>query len=91
MPAGDRTGPLGRGPMTGRGAGYCGSGGSAIGFGRGRGGVGRGFGRGYGFRAFETFSAPTREEQLEAMNAQATGLEQQLQRLREEIAKLDAE
>jgi hypothetical protein len=24
MPAGDRTGPLGRGPMTGRGAGYCG-------------------------------------------------------------------
>jgi hypothetical protein len=23
MPAGDRTGPLGRGPMTGRAAGYC--------------------------------------------------------------------
>lgn len=23
MPGGDRTGPLGRGPMTGRGAGYC--------------------------------------------------------------------
>ena len=30
MPGGDRTGPLGQGPMTGRGAGYCG------GFGRGR-------------------------------------------------------
>jgi hypothetical protein len=25
MPAGDRTGPLGRGPMTGRGMGYCGN------------------------------------------------------------------
>jgi len=24
MPAGDRTGPMGMGPMTGRGAGYCG-------------------------------------------------------------------
>ncbi len=23
MPGGDRTGPLGRGPMTGRGLGYC--------------------------------------------------------------------
>jgi len=23
MPAGDRTGPLGQGPMTGRGAGFC--------------------------------------------------------------------
>ncbi|MBN1287604.1 MAG: DUF5320 domain-containing protein [Anaerolineae bacterium] len=23
MPAGDRTGPIGQGPMTGRGAGYC--------------------------------------------------------------------
>ena len=24
MPSGDRTGPMGQGPMTGRGAGYCG-------------------------------------------------------------------
>jgi len=58
MPFGDRTGPRGMGPMTGRGAGYC------AGFGRpgfanpmpGRGwagwgyglGMGRGFGRGMG-------------------------------------------
>lgn len=55
MPWGDRTGPMGRGPMTGRGAGYCAGynmpgytnpiGGR--GYGRGR-GFGRGFGRGYG-------------------------------------------
>ncbi len=62
MPVGDRTGPAGLGPMTGRGAGYCaGYGapgyvntGSYGGFGRGRGfgrGGGRGFGRGFGFGA----------------------------------------
>lgn len=48
MPGGDRTGPLGRGPMTGRAAGFC-SGFSGPGYanpGSGR-GWGRGFGRGY--------------------------------------------
>ena len=48
MPGDDRTGPMGQGPMTGRGAGYC-SGASMPGFanpvpgrGFGRGGFGRG-------------------------------------------------
>lgn len=51
MPSGDRTGPLGSGPMTGRGLGICagygvpGYANNFIGFGRGRGG---GFGRGLG-------------------------------------------
>ena len=58
MPAGDRTGPLGFGPMTGRGAGYCAgypvpgyanAWGGRFGAGLGR-GWGRGFGRGRGFR-----------------------------------------
>lgn len=58
MPGGDRTGPLGTGPMTGRGLGICaGYGipgyanpGFGRGFGRGwgRGGFGRGFGPGGG-------------------------------------------
>lgn len=54
MPGGDRTGPMGQGPMTGRGAGFCRgsrvpgyttSGGGFFGgwFGRGRGGGGRGW------------------------------------------------
>lgn len=56
MPAGDRTGPWGMGPRTGRGFGYC-SGfqapgfmypGPGLGYGRGF-GFGRGFGRGMGF------------------------------------------
>ena len=51
MPGGDRTGPMGMGPMTGRAAGYCAGyatpgyvnpGGGGGFFGRGRGGGGRG-------------------------------------------------
>ncbi len=57
MPAGDRTGPRGEGPRTGRGLGYC-SGyttpGYTKGVPRGGGGFGRwgrgpGYGRGFGF------------------------------------------
>ena len=60
MPRGDRTGPAGTGPMTGRGLGYC-AGYSTPGFTKGvpRGGggyrgfgYGRGFGRGRGYRAW---------------------------------------
>ncbi|MBN2225922.1 MAG: DUF5320 domain-containing protein [candidate division Zixibacteria bacterium] len=54
MPGGDRTGPMGAGPMTGRGAGYC-AGYTMPGYmnpvwGRnfGQGGYGYGFGRGFG-------------------------------------------
>ena len=54
MPRGDRTGPQGMGPRTGRGAGYCAGydspGYANQGFG---GGFGRGFGRGmFGRRTF---------------------------------------
>ena len=60
MPRGDKTGPAGMGPMTGRAAGYCagysmpgymnpagGRGGFGRGYGRGRGGPGRGMGFGW--------------------------------------------
>jgi len=53
MPAGDRTGPVGYGPMTGRASGFCagydapGYANPGFGFGRGR---GRGRGGGFGFR-----------------------------------------
>ena len=52
MPGGDRTGPLGMGPMTGRAAGYC-AGFAVPGFMNapgGRGFGGRGGGRGRGWR-----------------------------------------
>jgi len=53
MPRGDRTGPMGLGPMTGRGAGYC-AGYDVPGYANpvpGRGfGMGGGWGRGYRWR-----------------------------------------
>lgn len=69
MPAGDRTGPAGLGPMTGRAAGYCTGyptpgyanpvgGRFGMGFRRGFGrGFGRGAGRGYRGRAFGGYPA----------------------------------
>lgn len=56
MPFGDRTGPQGLGPMSGRGMGYCAgypapgyaNPAPGRGFGRGGGGGGRGWGRGFG-------------------------------------------
>lgn len=49
MPGGDGTGPLGYGPLTGRGLGPCGRG---LYFRRG---FGRGFYRGYGFRYRQSY------------------------------------
>ena len=66
MPGGDRTGPNGMGPRTGRGAGFCNgfdrpgymNGGAGTGFCYGR-GMGRGFGRGMGYgRGFAHGYAP---------------------------------
>lgn len=123
MPAGDGTGPMGRGPMTGRGAGFCaGYGvpgsmnsipgrGFGMGFGRGC-GMGRGGGRGWRNMFYATgltgwqraaagspmagrvppyASAPTREQQLEAMKGQAEYFESALGGLRKRIAELEVE
>lgn len=90
MPAEDRTGPQGMGPMTGRGAGSCAVGQintNRGGFGRGR---GQGGGRGFGYRA-ATSTPLTREEQIEALKAQAAGLELQFKVLTEQIGKLESE
>lgn len=64
MPQGDRTGPMGQGPMTGRALGFC-SGyetpGYSKGFGGGMGrgyGYGRGRGRGMGYGRARNFSWP---------------------------------
>jgi hypothetical protein len=104
MPRGDKTGPNGMGPMTGRGLGYCagystpgytkGPGmGLGRGWGRGRGrGFGRGiaWGRGYGWRApgYAPYSAP-----ISTYNAPATPIteEQQLSMLKQEKDYLESE
>ncbi len=61
MPLGDRTGPMGMGPMTGRAAGYC-AGYSTPGFAnpafRGKMGYGWGRGRGFGWGRGMRWGAP---------------------------------
>jgi hypothetical protein len=106
MPRGDRTGPAGMGPMTGRGAGYCAGypvpgymnpygGRLGAGFGRGR---GRWWGYPYsvqnwgaGYTPFP-FTAPySSEQEKEALQNQVKVFEDQIKSMRERIEELEAE
>ncbi len=103
MPRGDRTGPWGEGPMTGRGAGYCG-GYDRPGFmhrvfhrfgryfGRGRGpGRGPGFGRGRGFwwREYGPGWEVTPEEEAAMLKDEAEWLREQLGQVEDAIARTE--
>jgi hypothetical protein len=97
MPAGDRTGPTGMGPMSGRGAGYCGGlAGPGAGRGRGRGAGGRSFG-GRGWRhwfhatGLPGWMRPRAQPPLEAGGSDATTEKQALQNRVEALqAEMDA-
>jgi hypothetical protein len=106
MPRGDRTGPYGGGPRTGRGAGYC-AGYSTPGFANpsrvGWAGFGAGFqGGGRGWRhwyyatglprwARPTYPFPTPEEEMAGLKEQADLLQNQLEALNARIAELSKE
>jgi len=78
MPARDKTGPLGRGPFTGRGFGPCGSGVGPE--------FGRGVGRGFGFRRFAPVTQPvelSKEEQIKILEEQRNELETRLKELKD--------
>lgn len=97
MPRGDRTGPVGFGPATGRGRGLCtgyeapGFMGPFFGFGRGR-----GLGRGFGWRRFwnyglqNSFYGPAigEDEEREILKEEKEGLEKELKEVRDRLAKL---
>ncbi|MCD6577053.1 MAG: DUF5320 domain-containing protein [Anaerolineaceae bacterium] len=113
MPAGNRTGPNGMGPRTGRGLGYCAGynmpGYANQGFGGGFGrGFGGGFGRGFGGRGYRNMyyatgqpgwmrygayaggypPAPmTPEQEQDALKAQETWLQEQLDAVRGQMNK----
>ena len=105
MPRGDGTGPMGNGPMTGRGAGFCAGVGmpgatSAMGrfggFGCRR-GVGGGM-RGAGMQARNRFMAQpygevgvTTTNEKEWLSRQMNALETQLQQVKQRLGKLGAE
>lgn len=100
MPWGDRRGPLGYGPRTGRGLGYC-SGNSVPGYmagGRGLGlGRGFGFGRGYGYGfrgAVGGFGgyyygpyAPSAEDERQYIENRKRWLEEELKYVNEQLSK----
>lgn len=99
MPAGDRTGPMGQGPMTGRGAGYCAGypvpgfmnrgWGPGRGFGRGWGrGRGRGWGWGGPYAAYD-FAPPVPQESAQMLRMQAEYFESALENIRKRIAELE--
>lgn len=84
MPQRDGTGPLGQGPLTGRGFGPCGRG---LAF-------RRRFVRGFGWRRFyfdEPLFEPltlTKEEQLKILEEEKKNLELELQRIQEKLKEL---
>lgn len=73
MPGRDRTGPLGRGPMSGRGRGVCAGGRMQIGTGQG---MGFGHGRGRGLNCIAGLTDP--ELQKEILEEQKNLLESRL-------------
>ena len=96
MPQGDRTGPEGRGPRTGRAMGYCAGndrpGYAEPGF-RGRGfgrGMGRGFGRGFGRRIYidEEPLEMTKEQKKKVLEAESAELEAELEAIKKQIKEL---
>lgn len=104
MPGFDRSGPIGAGPMTGWGRGYCRSGArtsgrmAAGGFGRARcGGRGRGFGRGFGAGrwstayppAYDPYVPPVPERGLESLKAEAGYLKDSLDAIHARIQELE--
>lgn len=107
MPGGDRTGPIGRGPMTGRAVGYCagytGSGFANPIYGRGLGrGWGRGFGRGNWGRGRgfwwrgsfpETYysSTPIVKEEKTYLENMVKDLEEEIKAIRERIQDISKE
>ncbi len=105
MPFGDRTGPLGQGPMTGRGRGYCTENATP---GRSNAGPGRGMGRGgrsgrgwrnqfraTGMNAWETpFAVPSapadRPQEVAALKSAIDELQSSLNEIRKRVEVLSS-
>jgi hypothetical protein len=107
MPQGDRTGPMGQGPRSGRALGFCSGndspgyqkgfgGGMGRGFSKGKGmGRGRGFGRG---RNFVNDFADTpqmkfvsKEDEIKILKSQAEALERSRKNIERRLNELEKE
>jgi len=87
MPGLDRTGPIGRGAMTGRGLGPCGARLRGRDFARG-GGFGRGFGR---FAFADPYTDPlvlNRTDQKKVLSEEIRALEAELKQLKDALKEI---
>ncbi len=84
MPNRDETGPIGQGPLTGRGLGPCGRG-MRRGFGRC---LGRGFGRGFGFRYAEPVVLNEKEEK-QILEAELKEIELEKQEIEKRLKEIN--
>ena len=103
MPGRDRTGPMGAGPRTGRGLGDCGGTpvnpgfgfwggfGRGFGFGRGRGGMGFGWRNRFFATGVPGWVAPTPEQEVADLKAQADLMKGQLEAIQKRIDELTSE
>ncbi len=81
MPNRDGTGPMGQGPLTGRGMGPC-RGGFRRGIGLGR---GFGIGRGLGLRQY---AEPTKEEEKAYLEAELKSAEEDIKEIKKRLAEI---
>lgn len=98
MPGGDRTGPLGGGPGTGRGMGVCGgyirpglaypAFGFRGGFGFGRGNAGFGWRNRFYAAGIPGWAPLTPEQELDGLKAQAEALRSQLEAIQKRMDEL---
>lgn len=83
MPRQDKTGPMGAGPMTGRGAGPCGKGsGSGL-------GMGRGYGRAMCGWFYRKYQAMPKDERKELLKSEIEDLKQEMRMVEEELKELE--
>ena len=89
MPGGDGTGPMGMGPMTGGGRGYCAVPAGRP-FGRGR-GWGRGRGRRRGWFGFQPFTSQnTPQQEADMLREEARALQDDIASINQRITELES-
>jgi hypothetical protein len=96
MPGGDRTGPMGAGPRTGRGMGYCsgyewpGYTNTGPGFRSGFGFGGRGWRKRFYATGVPGWVTPTLEQETANLKAQADWLKAQLDAIQKRIEEIES-
>lgn len=87
MPRGDATGPMGMGPRSGRGLGYCAAY-NIPGFIPGM-AWRRGWGGSFGWQNYLAWTPPKKEEMLQALKNQSEWLKDQLDAINKRIEELE--